>query len=391
MTSKERVAIAMQGGLPDRVPVMCQLSLGHYFIHSGVDPFEIWFRSEGFARALIRLQERYQFDGILVNLHGRDPDFQGHMVKRDLKSGEDWIWWDNDHLTKLPKDDNPHYYGQDGKQHFPAFDDVDPDQLFYIDPWNLTGINYPFTWDFETEPRSRANYFPSYINQTLETVLNEVGDQISVHGEIFSPFSQFLELLNYSEALTNLLVDPGKCHACLQALTKGAIELGIKEVITGADAVLISSAFAGSGFISRALYNEFVLPYEAQVVQGIKDFMNIPVYTHTCGGIGDRLDLMIETGTDGIDTLDPPPLGTVELEEAIQMTKGKVFIKGNIDPVHTLLHGNQNTIFDAVKHRMEVAKPGGGYILSTACAVAPHTEPASITYLSEQGRKMGKY
>lgn len=41
--------------------------------------------------------------------------------------------------------------------------------------------------------------------------------------------------------------------------------------------------------------------------------MRRPIYTHTCGAIGDRLNLMKETGTDGIVTLDQPPPGTVDL------------------------------------------------------------------------------
>jgi len=53
------------------VPVMCQLALGHYFLHAGLPPHRIWFTSEGFAEALVKLQQRYRFDGILINLPGR--------------------------------------------------------------------------------------------------------------------------------------------------------------------------------------------------------------------------------------------------------------------------------------------------------------------------------
>ena len=52
MTSKERINIAMKLGTPDRVPLMCQLSIGHYFLNSKIDPLDIWFESEGFAEAL---------------------------------------------------------------------------------------------------------------------------------------------------------------------------------------------------------------------------------------------------------------------------------------------------------------------------------------------------
>ena len=391
MNSKERVQIAMQGGIPDRVPVMCQLAAGHYFLHSGLHPMDIWFTSEGFAEALVIMQKRYQFDGILVNLHGRPQGWKDMVVRIEDKPGEKWVWWKNGNFTKFPYNDNPHYYMSDETRYFPTFEEVDPDKLHYVEPWNLTGINYPFTWDFEEEPRPKDNFFPSYSSDTLKKVIGKVGHEVSVHGEVFSPFSQFLELLNYEIALMALMDDANKSHACLEALTNGAIELGIKEVQCGADAVLISSAFAGSPFLSPNAYEEFVLPYEKKLVEGIKAVKDMPIYTHTCGGIGDRLDLMMDTGTNGIDTLDPPPLGTVELEEAIKQTKGKVFIKGNIDPVNTLLLGDEQTVEEAVANRLEIAAPGGGYILSTACSVAPPTKPELIKYMSRLVRENGTY
>ena len=41
-----------EGRLPDRVPVMCQLALGHYFLHAG-DPVDIWHDTDAFADALV--------------------------------------------------------------------------------------------------------------------------------------------------------------------------------------------------------------------------------------------------------------------------------------------------------------------------------------------------
>ena len=79
MNSKERIAAAMDHKKPDRVPVMCQLALGHYFIHCGYNPSEIWFDSETFAKAQIELQQKYNFDGILLNLPGRPPDWKNNL------------------------------------------------------------------------------------------------------------------------------------------------------------------------------------------------------------------------------------------------------------------------------------------------------------------------
>ncbi|MCI0692294.1 uroporphyrinogen decarboxylase family protein [candidate division KSB1 bacterium] len=392
MTPKHRMQQAMALQAPDRVPVMCQLALGHYFLQAPVKPLETWYTSEGFAEALVALQRRYHFDGILVNLPGRDPNFENFINTIAPAEGESIIRWKNGNYTVFPNDDNPHYYLADGTRYFPAFQEIKPEELYYVEPWDLTDITYPYTWGFEAEPRPFDDYFPDYHFDTIKLVLAKVGDSVSVHSEVFSPWSQFLELLNYEHALMAILDDPGKAKACLERLADGAIDLAQKQAACGVDAVLISSAFAGAGLISRQHYEEFVLPYEQKVIAAIKKaFPALPVYTHTCGSIGDRLDLMMATGANGIDTLDPPPLGTVELEEAKKILSGKTFIKGNIDPVNTLLYGSQGEVKEDVKRRLEIGKPGGGYILSSACSVAPHTPPENIEVLAQLAETFGKY
>ena len=194
-----------------------------------------------------------------------------------------------------------------------------------------------------------------------------------------------------SRGLAELVTDAAKVHACLEQLTAGAVCLARQQAQAGVDAVLISSAYAGGGFISRDHYREFVLPYEQRLASAIKTFFEGAVYTHTCGSIGDRLELMLETGIDGIDTLDPPPLGNVELAAAKECLTGRAFIKGNIDPVNTLLKKDCDSVAQDARERIAVAGPGGGYILSSACSVPPHTPPENIACLREVAEQYGRY
>lgn len=389
MTSKQRMRRAMGLGVPDRVPVMCQLAAGHYFLHAGLSPFEIWFTTDGFAEALIRMRERYRFDGILVNLPGRPREIESYVESVDRGDTEDVVHWRNGGATRLPHDDNAHYVPPEAGPARPTFEQVDPDKLFYVEPWDLTGVRYPLTWDFEDEVRPFDDYFPDYMTDSIARVVQRVGQDVSVHSEVFSPFSQWLELLGNEEGAISLLDDPAKVHACLDRLTEGAIALARGQIRHGVEAVLISSAFAGAGFISRDHYAEFVLPYERRLAEAIKAEGDVFVYTHTCGAIGDRLDLMVLTGTQGIDTLDPPPLGTVELDRAKEFLAGKAFIKGNIDAVNTLLTEPYERFIEDVRRRLDVGKPGGGYILSSACSVAPHVEPRRLEMLVKLAEQHG--
>jgi uroporphyrinogen-III decarboxylase len=130
------------------------------------------------------------------------------------------------------------------------------------------------------------------------------------------------------------------------------------------------------------MYAEWIVPFERQVAQAVRD-EGAFVYTHTCGAIGDRLDLLAETGIHGIETLDPPPLGTVDLAMAKTQLRDRLFIKGNVDPVNTLLRKSRGEALADIRWAHEIGRVGGQFILSTACSVAPHTPPENVRLLAD--------
>jgi uroporphyrinogen-III decarboxylase len=381
MSGRARIAAAMRHQPVDRTPVMCQLALGHYFLQTSIPAIGIWHSTEGFGEALVTLQRRYGFDGILVNLPGRDPAWRDKVDRIENRGPGRIIHWKNGWHTVCPADDNPHNYREDGKEYHPLFTEVDPERLFYIEPHDLGGVKYPSAWGISPDPPG-PDFFPPWHFDTLAYVRRCAGPEVSIHGEVFSPLSQFLELLGLTAGFKALLQDPGKSKACLEALTCGAIALGAAQAARGADAIMISSAFAGSGFLSPRHYRDFVLPYEKEVVLGIKAIHPLPVYIHTCGKIGDRLELMAQSGADGLDTLDPPPLGNVELADAKHRIGDRLFLKGNMDPVQVILRGTPMQVREEALRCLRAGGIGGGYILSSACSIPPHAPPENIEMIA---------
>lgn len=386
MTSRERLCAAMNLQQPDRVPVMCQLSIGHYLVNCGVSPADYWLHNDVIVDCFVTLAERYGFDGILINLPGRSPRVDDFVAEIRRNAHDEMIVWKSGGSCLCPADDLPHESASAPIQ----LDVLDPDRLFYEDPHTLGGLKYPFYYDLEPYEWTEEGVFPHYLTALIEGVIARVGDRLSVHGEVFSPFTQLMERLGYEEGLMALLTDAGKCHAILERFAAGAGALARRQSACGVDAVLISSAFAGGGFISKRLYEEFVLPYEKLVVDAIHE-AGTKAYTHTCGAIGDRLELMQATGIDGIDTMDPPPLGDTELADAKQRVGNQLFLKGNIDSVNVLLRGTADQCRDSALDRLAAAKAGGGYILSSACSVAPHVPPENIAALVAVAEEAGQY
>ena len=362
---------------PDRVPVMCQMSIGHMLLQTGFSPVEFWLSEECFAEGLLRLRKEYDFDGILISLHGHSPDWEKDIVRIDHQETRDVVVWRDGRRTIFPFDDlpQPDFLAMAPPPSISEFDPKDvPDRLDFIPV--SQGL------EFAIDPDHRLDIF--------DVIQAKAGKGYSIHGEVTSPFDYFLNQFGFSGGFLALIEEPGKVKEILERYTEGIVKIALGQAGREVDAIKISSPYAGAGFISPRFYREFVLPYERRIARAVRD-RGIPVYTHTCGAINDRLEMIVETGVAGLECLDPPPLGNVELGEAKARVGREIFIKGNIDPVHTLLFGTPEKVREDVLSRIEAGMPGGGFILSTACSIAPHTAKDLIQGLACLAEERGRY
>lgn len=363
MTSKERMDCAMRGLPPDRTPVMCQLGLEHIYKYAGLGPVEYWYTSEGIAEGYIRMAERYHFDGILLNWYGRDPAVPGHVKKVEAENSGHQIIWDDGKTTFAPPDDYP----------------IDILQRRSLAAQDIAALNI----DDLPVWQSEADLEPYYFD-VMNIVMAQKGKTMSIHGEVCAGFGRLLGLFGpLQNGLIALIDDPEKCKAVLAFFNANIIVEALAQCRRGIDALKISSAYAGAGFISRDMYKEFVLPYEKELVECVHAEFDIPVYLHTCGAIGDRLDLMVQMGIDGIECLDPAPLGTVDLAEAVQLIGDRLFIKGNLDSVNELAGHTPAEVKAIALKRIEIGRKAKGYILSSACSVSSKVPPENILALYE--------
>lgn len=377
LTSKERMAKAMALEEPDRVPVMCQMSIGHMLLQTGFRPLELWFSKEVFAEALLKLRELYQFNGILISLHGHSSQWMKHILKIEKEKNQEVITWKNGDRTMFPPDDLPRHYPVKVLVP-PSIENVDPDSI----PETIDFIPVSQGLDFSIDPHHPYDIF--YL------IKEKAGNLFSVHTEVTSPFDYFLHLFGVKNAMMSLIEAPVKSMEILQRFTKSVTKIAIDQAEIGVDAIKISSPYAGAGFISPEFYHRFILPCESQIVNAVR-YLGPHIYIHTCGAINDRLEMMAESGASGIECLDPPPIGNVSLEDAKDRIGHKIFIKGNIDPINVMLQGNVEDVKRDAANRIEVGKTGGGYILSTACSIAPYTKRENILALTDVAEEVGQY
>lgn len=367
MTPKERIKAAMDLKPVDKTPLMCQMSIGHMILQLEVSPAEFWFDKDVYVNGLMILREQYDFDGILISLYGHDPAWREKVKGIEKTDLNEIVQFENGDKVILPLNDLPYYKFANAPE-LPQLAEITEEDL-------PNKLNY-----FPVSQDLPFHIHPEHKFDAMTDIIKKAGDTYSIHGEITSPFDYYFDLIGHQNALMGILMEPVKVKMILNHFTRLIKELAVEMCATGIDAIKISSPFAGAGFISPDNYKEFVFPYEEQIVKAIKD-QGVHVYLHTCGAINDRLELMFDTGINGIECLDPAPLGNVELSDAVKRIGSKGFIKGNIDSVNSLLNGNHNEIYDDAKKRVEIGKQGKGFILSTACSIAPEVKKENIRLL----------
>jgi uroporphyrinogen-III decarboxylase len=380
-TSRSRLAAAMRLEKPDRVPVMCQPALGFVLRQMPeLDPIDVWHNHGGaLARGFCEISRRFGFDGVLIPAVGAAPLDESTVQRIDRTDPEGpVVYFKNGDRCEYCRNDLPRYLHATPPER--EIGDLDPaaiaEQLSYHPPSTRLRMQIATGVTARVAELTQARVF--------------VGPEVSVHGSLSSPEDYLIDLMGADGAMIALLTEPEKCRALLDRFARAVAGHAREQIAAGADALNVSAPWSGQNFISPGLYRELIAPAQAVLVQAARAG-GVPSYCHTCGAIGDRLEMIIDVGFDGLECLDPPPLGNVELADAVRRIGHRAFIKGNIDPVHTLLQGTPAQVEADVIRRLEIGMTARGFILSTACAVAPDTPAENLMLLRELVEKYGRY
>lgn len=123
---------------------------------------------------------------------------------------------------------------------------------------------------------------------------------------------------------------------------------------------------ASSTVISPRIFEQFVAPYDAQLIELAHEVGQRVVY-HTCGGMMPILEHIASMKPDAMETFTPPAMGgDADLREAKRRMGDRVCMIGGFNQFHDLNDCSPEETRRAVRRCFEDAGEGGGYILSPA-------------------------
>jgi hypothetical protein len=107
---------------------------------------------------------------------------------------------------------------------------------------------------------------------------------------------------------------------------------------------------------------EFIFPFEKQFCRRVHEHGGI-VYTHSHGRVSKFLEEFMDLGMDGLQALEPPPMGDVDLADAKRRIGHRVTLIGNIQ-THDLMTMPTKQFAELVRHCVRTGKVNGRFALS---------------------------
>ena len=161
-------------------------------------------------------------------------------------------------------------------------------------------------------------------------------------------------------------------------------------VDAGLDVLVVEDDIANTHapMISPEHFREFVNPYNKMLVERGHE-LGLKVVRHSDGNLWSLLDMLLATGYDGLNPLEPQ--ADMDLKKVKIHCGDKICLLGNIDCLELLPDGTPEQVDAAVKQAIEDAAAGGGYIVCSSNSLHPAVNPENCIAMFEATKKYGRY
>ncbi len=343
MNSRERVIAALEHKVPDRVP----------YFECVID--------EGVMQALLPGCDYYQFN----------EWFEMDNVSQNRSS------WSRDNV-----------------------DFIDEEKGLFRDKWGVIRAFGPESTPVPIEgpiktPDDLRHYTPP--DPTADDVLGQIPQIVqryrgtkAVTAICRDAFFNPAFLRGTSQFLIDMIDNPKLVFELIEVCLGYDIPAMQRAVAAGVDVVVFGDDYADkkSTLMSPKHFEKFILPGLKRCVDAAHE-AGAYVVKHTDGNIMPVIEMIVSTGIDGLNPLEPPAGMDIGL---IKRKYGdRIALVGNIDCGYLLSQAPVEEVRRVTRQTIETAKPGGGFCLASSNSIHSSVKPENFLAMRQTLRECGGY
>jgi len=383
MNSQERLLIALQGGTPDRVPVATWLSLRllDQITHQSPRQFLDSFVEDP-GGTIIKIQEDLGLDPILLTFSELEDEVIDWPRRSFCWTPEAFEQWQV--KTEITARDS---------------DSVGVQRTITTPKGQLTsayrGERYQkWTGEYLIKEESDLELLayrpdPKYLDiGPLTEIASKVGERGLVIHTFPGTWYEACTLRGLVPVCMDIYQRPEWLHRYMTELTDYLLRLLARVLESGIKVILLDESWVGVG-LSPKVFNEFILPYDRQLVAAAQHMGAIVDY-HNCGRVTAILEPMADTGADALEPLTPTTLnGDIQLADAKKRVGDRIALYGGFNE-RVLASDNPEDVRKEVRRCIDEAATGGGYAIRCAGQIFD-AKLSNIEIMAEETHRYGKY
>jgi uroporphyrinogen-III decarboxylase len=372
MLGAERLTVTMNGGRPDRVPVMPKIWVNLAARLTGTDLSEVIENPRTAMQVVIDAARLIGIDGARLFL------FPPRRIQRQ-----------GDHLIEI--DESGHRLGEI---------DMEGGLATRLDRWEYFRIDDPHHLAFRTSwsheiafLRDEADmakmavpgksfYEEHGYGDLAREMLAYAGDDVGLAGDCDSATLAFcVSLRGMQQALLDLIDAPGFVHQLMEKGSAYAIERGEFLIDCGLRILRLNDSVGNMSVVSPRLWKEFVFPHMKEVCDELHAYCpEAKVYCHICGNILPIVEPLVETGLDCIAPLDP--LGGFSVADVRERVGDQFVLMGGVNTM-SFVNSSRDEIRAEAVRCLEEGDRDGGFVLGSGCALPGDTKRENLEALVE--------
>jgi len=193
-----------------------------------------------------------------------------------------------------------------------------------------------------------------------------------------------------TQFLMDMIDNPRLVHELIEITLSYDIRAMQRMVAAGAEVVVFGDDYADKNatLMSPRHFQEFILPGLKRCVDAAHA-AGAYVIKHTDGNIMGILDMIVDTGIDGLNPLEPQ----AGMDIALLKHKygDRIALVGNIDCGYLLSQAPVEEVRRVTRETIAVAAPGGGFCLSSSNSIHSSVKPENFMAMIETLREVGEY
>jgi hypothetical protein len=236
---------------------------------------------------------------------------------------------------------------------------------------------YPIFKDFV---ESRQWAFDDERYSQIAKSLGEYG--VVVAGEFFSPLKMLHIAMGPVNSVYFLMEYPDRAREVLEMHEAAQLDC-IRQCVENGVKVIMSMDNLDTMFHPPDYVKAYSSSFYEQA-SSICHSNNAYFFIHACGQQKANLELIADCGVDGLEGVVFPPLGDVELDEAMKISGPDFLITGGISAMETRNLATKKDIFDYVGELFRKMAPyKSRFIFSSSCNTAIDTSWDTILHFRD--------